>query len=49
MGMIGQLLSLVFGGGGNVIALVTVGTADAVREALLAAGAKRVIVTSVAG
>jgi mevalonate kinase len=37
------------GGGGNVIALVADETADAVRSALLAAGAKRVIVTTVAG
>lgn len=35
------------GGGGNVIALVTDETAEAVRDALLAVGAKRVIVTTV--
>ena len=35
------------GGGGNVIALVTQRTAQAVSEALIAAGAKRVIVTTV--
>jgi mevalonate kinase len=36
------------GGGGNIIALVDESTADAVRAALLAAGAPRVIITTVA-